>query len=172
MRTRPGAGPPFSCCGTLGVGGCTSATVSQVAIRVVPSRRQMRVTGLRLMFVWSVFLRGSVHSRSTLLPRREAVRSSTGTARLSEGSCGAPGVPHPQHHAISRALPISPTGQSFMEANRVANQLSGLWKRIPVENKTQTPGPSCFFCPLPMVHDPLWQHLIHNGATHEPTEHS
>src|SRR5271157_2861420 len=61
--------------GDLGVG--TSATTVQVLISVIPSRRQIRVSGMCLTNVRSVFLTGSVQSSSTRLPERVAVKSST-----------------------------------------------------------------------------------------------
>ena len=119
-RTASGCGCPFcfGCGWALGVG--TTATTTHVLISVTPSRRQIRVSGMRLTRVRSVFWRGSVQSSSTPFPTRVAVKSSTGRASCSDGSCGAPGVPHPENPATAIKLPISQR-RSLMETNRVTN---------------------------------------------------
>src|SRR5581483_31882 len=98
------------------------------------------------MRVRSVFLRGNVHSKSTLLPRREAVRSSTGRARFSEGKDGAPGVPHPERTTASRKLPIKPKSRNLMEDNRVTNRrapasLLGPWAVAPLDREHAAVAP-------------------------------
>ncbi len=47
----------------------------------------------------SVLRLGMVQVRDTWFPTRVAERSVTRSGRLSDGGCGAPGVPHPERHA-------------------------------------------------------------------------
>jgi len=61
----------------------------------LPSRLQTRALIACLIVVLSVFRFGLVQVSVTVFPARTAVRSPTGSGKLSDGGWGAPGVPHP-----------------------------------------------------------------------------
>src|ERR1700757_2918692 len=64
-----------------------------------PARRQTRVATSALIAVLSVLRFGIVQVSATLSPFRVADQSPTGSARFSDGGCGAAGVPHPDSDA-------------------------------------------------------------------------
>src|SRR5690348_15662582 len=108
------------------------ATVRLRQTRVGPRRR-------RRTLVRSVVWRGTVQTRVTVSPLREARRSCTGWGRSREGGKGTPGVPQPSRHASSRPAMEANfirgaeqrnTGAGLGQVQRL-RPLVGWWRREP-----------------------------------------
>jgi hypothetical protein len=75
-----------------------------------------------LITVLSVLRFGIVHVSATWLPVRIAAKSSTGSARFSDGGCGALGVPQPESTAHNT---IANPSQAFRSIDFIAFQSTG-----------------------------------------------
>jgi hypothetical protein len=82
----------------------------------------MRVATSPFIGVLSVLRFGIVHVSVTLSPFRVADKSPTGSARFSDGGCGAPGVPHPESSAQSTT---ASAGNAFRSIELIAFQSNG-----------------------------------------------